>query len=197
MATREILEKVALLALDKVLFGLVIAGVAFWFQRRLERVKRDQGLYAEQAKAATAAFNRILGAIYEIRADVIAGTVARSAHFFEERKTYEKVDRLGTLIQENRHLTGRTFSTATLLYCSTARRMATAPPPSEADYMDWDLELERMLPVVHALVPRFARMPADDSQFAYPTRREALREAGLPDDALEFPPDPAERSRTG
>jgi hypothetical protein len=174
-------ERLLVLLVDKVLFGAVVAFVAFRFQRRLERVKRTEAVFAENAKVVMRAFAAAMSHVYELRSLVIAAS--GNGWGVEDRPRAEaKVEELVGALKQDRHLVGATFFSFGMRLAHAAR--AATKLDALDEILEHDFEIESVKNAMLAAIPRFARMPTDDPQFASPKFGHALEEAGLRDEWL-------------
>jgi hypothetical protein len=185
-------ERLLVLLVDKVLLGAVVAFVAFEFQRRLERVKRSEAVFAENAKLVMKAFAEVMALVYEVRALVIAAS--GNGWGVEQRPVaVRKVEELADALKRNRHFVGSPFFSFGMRLASEAR--AAARLDASDEILEHDFAIEELKASMLGAIPRFARMPTDDPLFAYPKFGEALREAGITDES-RFSPDFVEPERT-
>ncbi|BDG04952.1 hypothetical protein [Anaeromyxobacter oryzae] len=172
-------QKLALIVADKVVLGLAVLLVGFWFQRRLEQHRRNQAVFTEHAKMAVAAFNRVLSIVHDIRStmsDVNATALTERA----KTRLSKRASEMMRVLMEDRYLVGPAFFSAGMRLACVARR-STVMDDDFADFLAHTYHVEDLLKVMLASRPRFAQLPSDERHFAYPTIEEASKRAGVTD----------------
>jgi hypothetical protein len=150
-----------------------VAVLGYWFQKRLEIFKRDQGLASELAKARIAAYNRAFAAVGVFHAFGSALLIAPPGRREPlGGKLDEAHDKLVAVVREDGYLLGDPFKAAVVAYMHRLRDDATqalsnAPLSAEEQTRRRDRRDAFRAALVEALPP-FARIPERDQAFKSP-----------------------------
>jgi hypothetical protein len=171
--------KVALAVINSLALGGVALVAAYWFNRQLERHKRNEAITAELGKQSVGGYLKILAAIGEINGYLVFAELALRGEGAEGQHKLgtpiphlfgDTDNALGTAFREifkNASLVNSTFAEASIGFLGFATRYlqeydATSPPTEPARRKLQEQRAALLVALSNAL-PRYVSLPNEDA----------------------------------